>query len=82
MQSTTPDMTEAQLESVFEHSCRMGGAQWLSFPPVVAGGERALSLHYIKNDQILKYIHMYVVNYHVIPVFLQEWRTGSNGRWL
>ena len=56
MQCTTPGMTEAQLESVFEHSCRMGGAQWLSFPPVVAGGERALSLHYIKNDQILKYI--------------------------
>ena len=55
MQRSTPGMTEAQLESVFEHSCKMGGAQWLSFPPVVAGGQRALSLHYIRNDQILKY---------------------------
>lgn len=55
MKHTTPDMTEAQLESVFEHSCKMSGAQWLSFPPVVAGGDRALSLHYIRNDQILKY---------------------------
>ena len=54
MGRTTPEMTEAQLESVFEHACRMDGAQWLSFPPVVAGGERALSLHYIKNDLILR----------------------------
>lgn len=56
MEHTAPNMTEAQLESVFEHNCKMGGAQWLSFPPVVAGGERALSLHYINNDQLLKYI--------------------------
>ena len=49
-------MTETQLESVFEHRCKMDGAQWLSFPPVVAGGERALSLHYIKNDQLLQFV--------------------------
>ncbi|XP_065916735.1 xaa-Pro aminopeptidase 3-like [Dysidea avara] len=54
MRNTTPSMTETQLESVFEHRCKMDGAQWLSFPPVVAGGERALSLHYIKNDQLLQ----------------------------
>ena len=61
-------MTEAQLESVFEHSCRMGGAQWLSFPPVVAGGARALSMHYIKNDQILKYIN--IIPYSHIHVYI------------
>jgi len=56
MKNTTPNMTEIQLESVFEHRCKMDGAQWLSFPPVVAGGERALSLHYIKNDQLLRFV--------------------------
>jgi len=57
MKSTTPSITETQLESVFEYRCKMDGAQWLSFPPVVAGGEKALSLHYIKNDQLLQYVY-------------------------
>ena len=30
------------------------GAQWLSFPPVVAGGSRANCLHYIANNKTLK----------------------------
>lgn len=29
----------------------MNGAQYLAYPPVVAGGERATIIHYINNNQ-------------------------------
>eukprot|EP01052_Picozoa_sp_SAG31_P009190 SAG31_NODE_478_length_15144_cov_15.165769_12_plen_198_part_00 len=29
---------------------KLAGADRLSFPPIVAGGDRALTLHYVKND--------------------------------
>ena len=54
MCQTRPDMMEYQLESVFEHHCKMKGAQTLSFPPVVAGGSRANCLHYIANNRELR----------------------------
>lgn len=54
MRSTKPGMNERELESVFEQCVKSGGAQWMSFPPVVAGGERATCLHYIANNRTLK----------------------------
>lgn len=45
---------EAELESVFEHSIKTNGAQWMSFPPVVAGGNRANCIHYISNNKFIK----------------------------
>ncbi len=54
MAHSHPGVGEAQLESVFEHSIKMAGAQWLSFPPVVAGGDRANTLHYIVNNRTVK----------------------------
>lgn len=54
MRLTRPDMMEYQLESIFEHHCKMNGAQILSFPPVVAGGSRANCLHYIANNRELR----------------------------
>ena len=54
MAATGPGVGEGQLESVFEHSVKMQGAQWMAYPPVVAGGERANCLHYITNNRILK----------------------------
>ena len=38
MVATGPGVGEGQLESVFEHSVKMQGAQWMAYPPVVAGG--------------------------------------------
>lgn len=32
----------------------MRGAEFLAYPPVVAGGERATIIHYINNNQIVK----------------------------
>ncbi len=54
MRATQPGVTEGQLESVFEHTVKMAGAQWMSYPPVVAGGERANCLHYIANNRRLE----------------------------
>ena len=54
MAATKPGVNEAVLESVFEHSVKSQGAQWMSFPPVVAGGDRATCLHYIANNRDLE----------------------------
>lgn len=51
MKATYSGVSERELESVFEHSVKTNGAQWLSYPPVVAGGNRANCLHYISNDK-------------------------------
>lgn len=47
---TRPGMYEFEIESKFEHSCRIQGAQRLSFVPVVAGGHRGCHLHYTTNQ--------------------------------
>jgi len=50
----TPDgVSENQLHAMLEYQCRALGAQHLSFPPVVASGSRANTLHYISNNQLL-----------------------------
>ena len=36
-----------------EYYSRLGGAQYLAYPPVVAGGPRANTIHYTKNDQLV-----------------------------
>ena len=54
MKATRPDMNESHLDSTFEHSVKMQGAQWMSFPPVVAGGSRANCLHYIANNRNIR----------------------------
>ena len=54
MKNTQAGVSESNLHALLEYECRLRGAQFLSFPPVVAGGRRANTLHYINNDQILK----------------------------
>ena len=54
MKNTRPDVTEANLHALLEYECRIDGAQFLSFPPVVAGGNSANTLHYINNTQVLR----------------------------
>ena len=38
----------------FEFECRARGADILAYPPVVAGGNRSNTLHYVKNNQRIK----------------------------
>lgn len=36
-----------------DYECKMNGAEMLAYPPVVAGGDRATTIHYINNNQIV-----------------------------
>ncbi len=46
-------LSEAVLAAQFEFECRVGGAERLAYPSVVAGGENATVLHYMHNDATL-----------------------------
>merc|ERR1712130_141052 len=50
MRGSHPGVNEHVLSAQLEWECRRHGAQRLAYPPVVAGGERANTLHYITND--------------------------------
>lgn len=52
MQSTHPGRTEWQLQTIFESSCAMQGAQRPAYVPVVASGANALTIHYVQNDDV------------------------------
>eukprot|EP01064_Diplonema_japonicum_P016532 TRINITY_DN24533_c0_g1_i1.p1 TRINITY_DN24533_c0_g1~~TRINITY_DN24533_c0_g1_i1.p1 ORF type:complete len:485 (+),score=110.80 TRINITY_DN24533_c0_g1_i1:31-1485(+) len=54
MRSTVPGISEAHIYAVMEYAARIKGAQWLAYPPVIAGGAAGLSLHYVQNMQTLK----------------------------
>ncbi|TSX99889.1 putative Xaa-Pro aminopeptidase 3 [Bagarius yarrelli] len=48
------DIDEALIYAKFDFECRAHGANFLAYPPVVAGGNRANTLHYISNNQLVK----------------------------
>ena len=50
---TTP-RTEAGLAAAFEFTVKCGGADRLAYPPVVAVGSDALTIHYSRNDKLLR----------------------------
>lgn len=54
MAVTKPDIGEQQLFAKVDYGCRLQGANYLSYPPVVASGERATIIHYIDNNQIAR----------------------------
>lgn len=54
MAMSSGDIDEAVLYAKFDFECRAHGANFLAYPPVVAGGNRANTLHYINNNQIVK----------------------------
>lgn len=45
----------------FDFENRVHGANFLAYPPVVAGGNRANTLHYINNNQIIKVTTQFTV---------------------
>ena len=53
MSATTSCSAESQLFATMDYHCRMGGAQHLAYPPVVAYGDNANVIHYINNTQSL-----------------------------
>ncbi|EGG21158.1 peptidase M24 family protein [Cavenderia fasciculata] len=54
MKFVKPGMNEYQASAFFEFSVKNRGAQRMSYPPVVAGGNNANTLHYISNNMLLK----------------------------
>ncbi|XP_060705390.1 xaa-Pro aminopeptidase 3 [Hemiscyllium ocellatum] len=54
MFSTKAPVDEAYLYAKFDFECRAHGADLLAYPPVVAGGNRSNTLHYVKNNQMVK----------------------------
>ncbi|XP_061830487.1 xaa-Pro aminopeptidase 3 [Nerophis lumbriciformis] len=48
------DVDESLLYAKFDFENRLHGANFLAYPPVVAGGNRANTLHYINNNQMIK----------------------------
>ncbi|KAM3914503.1 xaa-Pro aminopeptidase 3 [Leptodactylus fuscus] len=54
MHSSKAPVDEALIYAKFDFECRRRGAEILAYPPVVAGGDRANTLHYVKNNQIVK----------------------------
>uniref|UniRef100_A0A4W5PJK3 X-prolyl aminopeptidase 3, mitochondrial n=1 Tax=Hucho hucho TaxID=62062 RepID=A0A4W5PJK3_9TELE len=54
MDMSQGDIDEAVLYAKFDFECRAHGANFLAYPPVVAGGNRANTLHYINNNQDVK----------------------------
>ena len=51
MRFTKPGINEAHLYAKMDLEVRLNGAEFLAYPPVVAGGNRANTLHYVKNNQ-------------------------------
>jgi len=53
MKITKANMCESHLWASVDYHCRIGGAQYLAYPPVIAGGPRANTIHYINNNQLV-----------------------------
>ncbi|XP_066563325.1 xaa-Pro aminopeptidase 3 isoform X2 [Amia ocellicauda] len=54
MSCSRANIDESFLFAKFDFECRAGGGNFLAYPPVVAGGNRANTLHYVSNNQIIK----------------------------
>ncbi|XP_055588503.1 xaa-Pro aminopeptidase 3-like [Uranotaenia lowii] len=54
IQESKPGQTEHQLFAKVDFFSRMGGANHLAYPPVVAGGSNATVIHYINNNQVVR----------------------------
>lgn len=49
--NSKPGDNEAHIYARVDFECRVNGAEYLAYVPVVAGGSRANIIHYINNDQ-------------------------------
>jgi Xaa-Pro aminopeptidase len=47
------EINRNEFKSINVFYSRMGGAQHLAYPPVIAGGARANTIHYISNNQLI-----------------------------
>jgi Xaa-Pro aminopeptidase len=53
MQHARPGMQEFMLEAFMEFGAKKRGSRGLAYVPVIAGGPRALIIHYVSNNNML-----------------------------
>lgn len=53
MNLSHPLINEHLIHAKFDFDCKVRGAERLAYIPVIAGGARATTLHYIRNNQIV-----------------------------
>ena len=53
---------EKDLAAFFDYDFKIGGCETTAYVPVVAGGENALSIHYVQNNNVLKDGEMVLVD--------------------
>eukprot|EP00887_Chlorella_sp_A99_P006650 scaffold3.g6650.t1 len=51
MAASVPGVREHSIAALFEFECKAGGAARMAYPPVVAGGGDACTIHYSRNDK-------------------------------
>lgn len=49
-----PGISEHHLFAKVDYECRLRNASYLAYPPVVAGGVNATTIHYISNNQVVQ----------------------------
>lgn len=54
IQKTRPNDSEHHMFARVDYYCRMNDANYLAYPPVVASGRNATTIHYINNTQLSK----------------------------
>ncbi|XP_076118038.1 xaa-Pro aminopeptidase 3-like [Mytilus galloprovincialis] len=54
MKYSYPGVNEHYLYAKMDYECRIRDAEILAYPPVVAGGNRANTIHYINNNKIIE----------------------------
>lgn len=54
MNHTYVGQTEHFINGLIDFGVQSNGCKRLAYPPVVAGGENAIILHYISNDDVLR----------------------------
>uniref|UniRef100_A0A2M4CVW1 Putative xaa-pro aminopeptidase n=1 Tax=Anopheles darlingi TaxID=43151 RepID=A0A2M4CVW1_ANODA len=54
MAESFPGISEHHVFASVDYYSRLNGANFLAYPPVVAGGSNATTIHYINNNQIVK----------------------------
>ena len=53
IERSVPGISEHELFAMVDYESRVRGAEFLAYPPVVAGGKNATTIHYISNNQIV-----------------------------
>ncbi|KAM9958185.1 hypothetical protein ACTFIW_001045 [Dictyostelium discoideum] len=60
--SSLSPLNEYQVSAYFEWCVKDKGAQRMSYPPVVAGGDNGHTLHYIQNNQLLNHCDLLLMD--------------------